>query len=98
MRHSIGSELVQIMADRLFGTKSLSKAMLGYCRLESKEKLQWNFYQNAKLLIHVNASDNIVCEMTAFCTGGGELKSTTLIPSIIDDYIYKKNMHGDYDM
>ena len=32
MRQWIGSALVQIMACRLFGTKPLSKPMLGYCQ------------------------------------------------------------------
>ena len=34
MRQWIGSALVQIMACRLFGTKQLSKPMLGYCQLD----------------------------------------------------------------
>ena len=34
-------------------------------------KLQWNFYQNTKLLIHEIALENIVCEMTAILPGGG---------------------------
>ena len=34
MRQSIGSALVQIMACRLFGAKSLSKPMLGYCQMD----------------------------------------------------------------
>ena len=33
-RQWIGSELVQIMACRLFGAKPLSKPMLGYCQLD----------------------------------------------------------------
>ena len=36
------SALVQIMACHLFGTKPLSKPMLGYCQLELNS-LQWNF-------------------------------------------------------
>ena len=35
MRHWIGLTLVQIMACRLFGTKPLSKPMLGYCLLDT---------------------------------------------------------------
>ena len=34
MRQWIGSTLVQIMACRLFGAKSLSKPVLGYCQLD----------------------------------------------------------------
>ena len=56
MRQWIGSELVQILACRQFGTKPLSKPMVGYCSLE-KNKLQWNINQNTKLFIHENTSD-----------------------------------------
>ena len=55
----IGSALVQIMACHLFGAKPLSKPMLCYSQLDSKE-LQWNFNQNIKLFIHENASENII--------------------------------------
>ena len=34
MHQLIGSSLVQIMVCRLFGTKPLSKPMLGYCQLD----------------------------------------------------------------
>ena len=34
MRQWIGSALVQLMACHLFGTKPLSKLMLGYCQLD----------------------------------------------------------------
>ena len=39
IRQWIGSALVQIMACRLFGTKPLSKPMLGYCQLDSYEQI-----------------------------------------------------------
>ena len=54
------------MACRLFGTKPLSKSMLGYCQLDPKE-------QNSVLvkeIIHENASENIFCEMAAILSGG----------------------------
>ena len=38
MRKWIGWALVQIMACRLYGTKPLSKPMLGYCQLNPKEQ------------------------------------------------------------
>ena len=60
-----GSALVQIMACCLFGTKPLSKPMQGYCNWTLMNKLQWNSYQNTKLFIHENASENIVSEMGA---------------------------------
>ena len=46
----IGSALVQhvqIMASCLFGTKPLSKPVLGYCQLD----FQWNFNQNMKFFL-----------------------------------------------
>ena len=33
-------------------------------------KLQWNFDQNTKLLIHENATENNVCEMEAILSKG----------------------------
>ena len=35
-----------------------------------RNKLQWNFNQNAKLFIHENASENIVCETAAILSMG----------------------------
>ena len=35
-----------------------------------KNKLQWNFNQNTQLIIHENASENIVCEMVAILSRG----------------------------
>ena len=51
----IGSTLVQIMACRPSGAKSLSKPILVYCQLDPWEQLQWNFNQNKKLFIQENA-------------------------------------------
>ena len=36
--------------------------------------LQWNFYQNTKLFIHENASENIICEMEAILSRGRWVK------------------------
>ena len=58
MRQRIGSVLLQIMASRLFGTKPLSKLMLGYCQFNPKES-------KYKLFIYGNASENTICEMAA---------------------------------
>ena len=57
--------LVQIMACHLLGAKPLSKPVLGTPR----NKLQWN-YQNTKLFIHKNASENIVWEKAAILSRG----------------------------
>ena len=59
MHQWIRSALVQIMACRLFGTKPLSKPVLGY-------------YQNTKLFIHENAPENIICKMAAILSKADE--------------------------
>ena len=41
--------------------------------------LQWNFFLNVNLFISENASEDIVCEMVAFCLGGDELNHTQMI-------------------
>ena len=49
MRQWIASALIQIMLCRLFGANPISKSLLGYCQLYSKEQtsvLQWNFNQS----------------------------------------------------
>ena len=59
MRQWIGSALVQIMACRLFGAKTLSKPVLD---------------QNKKLFSHENAPESIVCEMAAILFRGRWVK------------------------
>ena len=46
----IRSALVQIMACCLFGTKPLSKPMLGYCRMEPYEQTSVKFWSKYKTL------------------------------------------------
>ena len=65
MRQCIKSALVQIMACRLFGAKTLSKLVQGYCQLDPTNKHQRNFNQDTKGFIHENAYENTVCEMAA---------------------------------
>ena len=43
MRHWMMSALVQIMACRRIGDKPLSKPMMGFCQLDTSNKLQCNF-------------------------------------------------------
>ena len=64
MRQWLGSELVQIMACRLFGAKPLSK-QCWIVNWTLRNKLQWKFNQNMKLFIHKTALENVRCEMTA---------------------------------
>ena len=70
MRQWIGSALVQIMACRLFGAKSLSTPVLGHFNWTLTNKLQWHFNQNTKFFSQENASENIVCEMAAILFRG----------------------------
>ena len=64
MRQWMSSILVQIMACRLFGTKPLSKPMLGNCQLDPWQQTSVNFNQNKKTrFVHENASENIACEV-----------------------------------
>ena len=44
-----------------------------------RNKLQWNFDQNTKLLIHENACENIVYEMAPCCPEGNELSEGHVI-------------------
>ena len=52
------------MACRLSGVKQLSESVLGYYQQEAEEQtsVKW---QNTKLFIHKNISENIVCKMEA---------------------------------
>ena len=64
MRQYIRSQLVQIMACRLFGAKPLSKPLLSYSLLGNlSNKLQGHFNGNFKFFIQENAVENTVCEM-----------------------------------
>ena len=65
----IGSVLIQIMACRLFGSHYLNQCFVT-ANGTFRNKLQWNFNQNATLFIHKNASENIVCEMAAILSRG----------------------------
>ena len=75
----IGSELVQIMACRLFGDNYpnwVIGLLLVYCWVIDNwtlgNKLNWNFNKNIKNFIHENASENIACNMAAILSGGGD--------------------------
>ena len=71
IRQWISSVIVQIMACRLFGAKSLSKPMLVCCQLDPyRNKRQWNNNQNTILFIHENAFENIVCVIGVILSRG----------------------------
>ena len=71
MHHWTGSELVQIMACRLFGAKPFSKPMLGYCQLDPYEQTSVKFFikiQNFPFTeMHLKISS---AKWWPFCPGG----------------------------
>ena len=70
MRQWIRPALVQIIACRQFGAKTLCKPIWVIVNWTLRNKLQWNFSINWKIFIRKNASDNIVCEMVAILSRG----------------------------
>ena len=79
MHQWIGSALVQIMACRLFGAKSLSKPMLDYCWLDPSNKLQWNFNRNSYICIQENPLKMSSGKWRPFCLGLNVLKCPDLL-------------------
>ena len=72
MRQRVGSTLVQIMACRLFGTKSLSQPMLVYCQSDPWEQISVEFqskyqtFHSGKYIWKYRLS-----KWRPFCPGGG---------------------------
>ena len=68
---TIGSALVQIMDCQLFGASHyLNQCWVIINWTLIRNKLKWNFNQITKILIHKNASENIICEMAAILSQG----------------------------
>ena len=86
MRQGIRRALVQIMAWR--------RIYLNQCCVivnwTLRNKLQWNFNRNTKLLIHDNAFDNIVWEMAAILSRERWVKGS----HCISDFIYLQQGEG----
>ena len=74
MRQWTGSSLIQVMACRLFGAKSLPEAMLVYCQLDSWDIFQWNMNRNSIIYIQENAIENVVCQNGSHFVKGGWVK------------------------
>ena len=84
MRQWIGSALVQIKACRLFGAKPLSKAVLGYCKMEH---LGSNFCENlikiwniSFMKMHLKISS---AKWRSFCLGGELKRKATASHSLV---------------
>ena len=66
----IGSALVQIMACCLFGTKPLSKLMLGYCQLDALGQISIKIQNFSFMKMHLKLSS---AKWRPFCPGRNEL-------------------------
>ena len=78
MRQWIGSILVQIMANRLFGAKPVSKPMVDYCQLGTYKQTSVKFHQNTELFINKNASESIISEKAAISSRDSKINSAWL--------------------
>ena len=69
------SALVQLVA---FTCSAPSHYLTQWCLIVGilRKKFQWNSDQSTKLLIHKNASENIICEMAVILSWGDELKTS----------------------
>ena len=92
MHQWIGSALVQIMACRLFGAKSLSKPMLAYCQLDLWEQISVKFKSEFYYIHSQKCIWN--CRLPTwqpFCPRGDE-STTTLISH--EQHKQRVLMHG----
>ena len=64
--------LVQIIACRFAGAKSLSKPMLGYSQLDPYEQISVKFwFKKSNIFIQEKAFESAVCEMAASLSSWG---------------------------
>ena len=78
VRQWIRSELIQIMACRLFVPSHYLNQCCDVVNWTRDNKLQWNFNQNKKLFIHENAYKISSAKWRPFCRGGDELNICNL--------------------
>ena len=57
-----------------------------------RNKFQWNCYQNTKLFIHENVSENIICEMAAILSRGDELIAMSYQISIVKTFNVQRRL------
>ena len=70
MRQGIGSALVQILACRLFGAKSLSERVLAYCQFDPWDQTTVKFESKYKTFHSRNAFEkNCLLKWRPFCSG-----------------------------
>ena len=63
MRQENKPSMVQLMACRLFITKSFSKSMMTCCDLNPEKNIQWNL--KTTTFIQKNYFENVVCKLSA---------------------------------
>ena len=80
--------LVQIMACRLVGAKTLFQSMLKYCYLHLRNYFQWNIKQSWHTFIQENAFENVIRDMAAIC-----LDLDVLIFFVFVSYIWEIRMY-----
>ena len=61
------------MTCRLSGAKTLSKPVLGYCQLDTREQTSVKSDQNTKLFIYENPFEFVVSEMVVISSRGVSL-------------------------
>ena len=77
MRQWTKSALVQVMACHRFGANPLPEQCWLVANWILRNEFQWNMNPHAKLFIHENAFQNVVCEMAAILSRGDELRTDT---------------------
>ena len=94
MRQWTGSALVQMMVCRLFGTKQLSKPVLGHYILNIGNKLQWFFNQNTNFSLTEMHLKKIICQNGGHF-GQGEINWQNLkLTSYRISYTHFNKMRG----
>ena len=64
MRRRTWLSLIQLMASRMFGAKSLSEPILSYYQLSPREQTTVKFESNTKRFIHEDTLKNVICDMS----------------------------------
>ena len=77
MRQWTKSALVQVMACHRFGANPSPEQCWLVANWILRNEFQWNMNPHAKLFIHENAFQNVVCEMAAILSRGDELRTDT---------------------
>ena len=86
-------------ACRLFRIKPLPEPIVNWT---PRNKLQWNSKQNTKLLIHENASENVICQIGSHFVQGGWgncimwYRQVSVLPVDKQHYFHAEKWHNIY--